>query len=122
MSHTAPAVTSVPAPSVINPPLHIPLSNDDAVALEHPTPASEIPVMIAVPPSEAKVAPVASSPLWVGRAWSCTAPSRAAGKRLGTATSSGAWNQPWSRVRRKIGCCLLYTSDAADERSSVYLG
>ena len=26
------------------------------------------------------------------------------------------------RRRRLIGCCLLYTSDAADERSSVDLG
>ena len=39
-------------------------------------------------------------------------PTRSLSERLGT------W---WSGVKRDMGC-LLYTSDAADERSSVDLG
>src|SRR5674536_403750 len=48
------------------------------------------------------------------------------GSRSGSKTASSGWPcdtyPPATRPRTRSGCCLLYTSDAADEEDSVDLG
>ena len=49
-----------------------------------------------------------------------TAPPRGAAALATEAAAAGAFEQPLEPGM--FSCCLLYTSDAADERSSVDLG
>ena len=47
----------------------------------------------------------------------------ATAERCGSDISTLLWHQNWiARLAAEVETCLLYTSDAADERSSVDLG